>query len=267
MNSRHIAGIAIGVLALLCVGLVLSVVYPFSTMESQSTNPAEDRFSGIDSDEYSITASYDGEGGTNIELRDVKSADGERYHLLGTDSNTYEEYQEHEGAPVYQRFLSPDRTYIDHVVDRANDDESLQILEEKQSDETITLILKEERSGVYENSATSESSVFIRSFFVASYAQVEQTDETNTYRPENGWYGTYRITNSSGEVHAEPDTNVVRSANVSFDLTQSAESYAEYLVATVVSDETVTIEIMYDAETENVEVEIPEWAEEARSDQ
>ena len=107
------------------------------------------------------------------------------------------------------------------------------------------------------------ASVFVNTLFLAGYeAEGSDSSEVRVYEPQPGWYDgreTYRLTNAAGEVHADADTHVVRSANVSWDVTAPAGTYAEYALVRFASDEPMTYRITFEFDSDDTKLERPVW--------
>jgi hypothetical protein len=71
------ARLAVGVLGVVCLGLVLSVVHPLTTASPQAANPAGDRFTVGDADAFSATGRIVVEGETVLAFEGAVAADGE----------------------------------------------------------------------------------------------------------------------------------------------------------------------------------------------
>ena len=114
------------------------------------------------------------------------------------------------------------------------------------------------------------ASVFINSLSVAGY----ETDGTHSsagivYEPRSGWYDeseTYRISGASGEVRADAETRVVRSANVSWKVTEPAGTYAEYVLVRLTSDDPRAHKITFELNPNDTDLERPTWVGETDSE-
>ncbi|ELY44317.1 hypothetical protein [Natronorubrum sulfidifaciens] len=263
------AGVVIGVLALVCLGLVFTAVYPVSTDESHAALASSERFSVSDADEYHVSAALRVDGTSTLELEGVVTGDGARYQSLTQDGVRSESYQETPGEATYGRIVLDDDSTVDRRLESIERDETRALISTERDGDSVVLVVRENASEDLADDISGSASVFTRSLHVAAYDRVEETDETAIYEPQGGWFDeakAYRITDASGTVAVDNDTHAVTSAAVSWEVTTRAETYLQYLLTSVVADETEPHEITYEFETTDVDPVAPDWVETARDE-
>lgn len=78
------------------------------------------------------------------------------------------------------------------------------------------------------------------------------------YKPENWWFGgdrPYRVTNTSGIVHLDVETQRVQFADVTFDMTWS-DNYLDYLDN---RNDARTVTVRYERSAATFERDSPDW--------
>lgn len=266
---RRTAALSIGLLVVLCVVLVLAVGYPFSTSDPQSEAAPEHQFSFDDPDEYRITGSVSVDGQTQFDVDGVVTSDDERYVVIDWGQSISEEYQPGPGEDVYGRMVFEDETEADSWVDAADADDDTDVLHrERAGDETVVLFL-EDGADDTDLSLANEAKVVLGSLSAASYERTHQADDTATYEPHDAWLErtNRHITDTSGYVAVDTETRAVTSADVSWEQTRLHRvTYLNYLLAAVVADESTTMAITYDLETDDVELAPPDWLPDAHEE-
>ena len=262
MRTRT-AGVVVAVLAVCCLALVLAAVYPFTTMEPQA-NADDETFTVDDAAEYSATGSVVVDGETPLAFEGVATEDEGWYQRVEQDGITSEEYRAELNGTVYERLEIKDEADAEHRRELIEDDEVRTIVEETSDDGTVTLVVESEPS-TDDEPITGTATVFVNSLELAAYESVaDESSESMTYEPQSGWYdGTrpYRITSPSGNVRADAETNAVESADVSWELTE-AESYVEYVLIRLTTDELSTQRIRFEYDADETELEEPAWVDE-----
>ena len=141
-------------------------------------------------------------------------------------------------------------------------DDSQQLLEKDHADGSATFVVASNSSN-----QTSEfpnpAAVVVQSLRVVSDAQTDtDTVEISQFKPQNGWYGEsngYRVTNATGELRVDAETNTVESASVSWDVTEPAGSYAEYVLTRSTSSDPTAHEISFEFQTDDPKTDRPQW--------
>jgi hypothetical protein len=230
------AGLLVGVLAVVCLGLILSVVYPFTTADPHAATPAGDRFAVGDADAFSATGRIAVEGETRLAFDGAVSADGGWYERVVDGDVVAEAYHPSNGS-VYRRLTVEDGAAAEQRRAHLTEDEDQTILREAREGNCVTFISKSETAPESEP-VSGTASVFVNNLWVAAY-EVTETDSAGvtTYEPQPGWYESrvgYRLTGVSGTVRADAETGAVTSANVSWTVTRG-ETYADYVLSSVLS--------------------------------
>lgn len=258
----------IGVLAVVCLGVVLSAVYPFTTAEPHASNPPNERFDVGDADAYRANGTILADGEVALAFDGVMTADGAWYQRVVDGDVVTETYQAASKGPIYNRVTMPEGEDADRRRELIAEAEQRELLREDREGDDVTFVVAENGSGSPEE-VSGTASVFVNSLSLAGYESDDtgSPDET-VYEPRPGWYDgtrTYRLTAVSGEVRADSDTNAVESANVSWELSVHAGTYAEYALARVVDDGTTTQRITFEYEPSDPDLERPGWADGADS--
>lgn len=84
--------------------------------------------------------------------------------------------------------------------------------------------------------------------------------------PQSGWYGErepYRLTDVSGELTADADTHEIKSANVSWDSTAPAGTYAEYALVRMTTESPTTYRITVEVDSKDTDLNRPTWVGDA----
>lgn len=267
--KRRTAGTLIGILVVACLGLVLSVMYPFTTSDPHATTPPSERFAVENADAYSATGSIVVEGEVRLAFEGVVTSDGAWYQRVVEDNVTSEEYHPPENGTVYQRLSITGWDRASQLREQIIEDEDRVLIREGQDGDRVTFVVERNTTGVTEP-VSGTASVFVNSLFVAGYESNGPSSSAATvYEPRSGWYDgreTYRITGTSGTVRVNADTHAVRSANVSWGVTTPAGSYAEYALARVTSDDPTTRKITFEFNSDDDDLERPSWVTEIESE-
>ena len=267
MNWRS-AGIIIGILAVFCIALVFSFLYPFSTSTPPHLAPSEQQFSFEEADEYRVTGSITIDDQTRYDVDGVVTADDERYAVIESRVSTAELYQPGPGGDRYTRVTFEDETEADRLIDSIEDDTDRKPLEITEGDEVVVEYLLED-AGRTPNSLENEARYVIGNFVHIPYAETDEAGDNTTYEPQDAWIaqGDRRVADTTGSVDVDTETRAVKSANVSWEQTRLQRlTYLNYLLTTIVADESSTWEVTYEFETGGVDVETPDWVKDAQNE-
>jgi hypothetical protein len=268
MKTRT-AGVVIGILAVVCIGLILSVVYPFTTSRPHAANPSDTQFAVGTANAYSTAGSIVVDGEVQLAFEGVVTSDGAWYQKVVEENVTSEAYQPTANGTVYERQTIVGRDRAERLREEIVEDEDSVLVRTERNGNQVTFVVERNTTGVTEP-VSGTASVFVNSLSVAGY-ETEETDSAavTLYEPQPGWYNgseTYRITGVTGTVRADADTHVVKSANVSWDVTTPARTYAEYLLVRSVSDEPTAYEITFEFNPDDHDLERPVWVNETDSE-
>ena len=266
--KHRTAGVLIGVLAVVCFGLVLSAVYPFTMTEPHAANAPSGRFTVSETDAFSATGSLVVDGQVRLAFDGVVTADGGWYQRVVDGDLVSEAYRPNGSETVYQRRTITGRDDAEQQRELIADSENRVLVGENRDGDEVTFIVEANGTGVTQP-VSGTASVFVNSLVVAGY-EAEETDSSDetVFVPRSGWYNgrePYRITDASGEVRTDANTHVVTSANVSWDTTEPAGTYAEYLLVRSFSDEPTTYRITFEFESGDAALEKPPWVRSNRS--
>ncbi|WP_338742265.1 hypothetical protein [Haloplanus salilacus] len=261
------AVLTIGVLAVVCLGLVLSVLYPFTTSPPHTANPAGERFTVGDADAFSATGRIAVEGETRLAFDGAVTTDGAWYQRVVDDGVVSEEYHPPSG-PVYGRLTVQGVDAAEQRRAQLTEDEDETILRESRAGNCVTFVTKSETTPASEP-VSGTASVFVDNLWAAAYEATE-TDSTGvtTYEPQPGWYESrvvYRLTDVSGTVRVDDETGAVTSANVSWTETRG-ETYAHYVLSEVLYSSSTESRTTFAFDATSSSLERPAWATEGETD-
>ncbi|KTG11343.1 hypothetical protein, partial [Haloferax profundi] len=172
METRT-AKIISGILAVVCFGLVLSAVYPFTTSNPHSVNPPNDRFTVSDTDAYSARGSLVVDGEVRLAFDGVVATDGGWYQRVVDDDVVSEAYQPTANGTVYHRISVEEREDAEQRRELITENEDRVLIREDQGGDRVTFIVKENGTGVTQP-VSGTASVFVNSLFLAGY-EAEET--------------------------------------------------------------------------------------------
>lgn len=260
--KRRIAGVLIGTLAVVCIGLVFSVVYPFTTAEPHAATTPSERFTVSHADAYSATGRIVVDGNVRLAFEGVVTADGAWYQKVVEDNVTSEKYHPSSNGTVYQRLAVAGRERAGRVRERITRDENKILVRENRDGDRVTFVVKQNTTNLSEP-VSGTASVFVNSLSVAGYEKGGPESSAGiVYKPQSGWYDgskTYHISGASGEVHTDAETRVIQSANVSWKVTEPAGTYAEYVLAKLTSDDPTIYTITFEFNPNGTDIERPPW--------
>lgn len=260
--KRRIAGVLIGILAVVCLGLVFSVVYPFSTAEPHAAASPSDQFTVSNADAYSATGRIVVDGNVRLAFEGAVTAAGAWYQMVVEDNVTSEKYHPSTNGTVYQRLTVDGRDRAGRIREQITNDEDRILIRENRDGDRVTFVIKQNATKISEP-VSGTASVFVNSLSVAGYAKDGTNSSTGTvYEPQSGWYDAskaYRISGASGEVQTDTGTRVVQSANVSWKVTEPAGTYAEYVLSGLTSDDPTTHKITFEFNPNGTNIERPTW--------
>jgi hypothetical protein len=266
--QRRTAGILVGIIALVCVGLVLSVVYPFTTSDPHRANPPDERFAGSEADAYSVSGSLVVDGRVRLAFDGIVTADGAWYQRVVDGDVVSESYRPTAGGTIYHKRTVEGSDDAERQRELIAGSEDRVLVREKWDGDQVTFVVEENGTGVTQP-VSGTASVFVNSLSVVGYeAEGADSSAETVYEPQSGWYDgreTYRITNASGTVRTDADTHVVESANVSWEETAPAGTYARYVLVRLLSDEPTAYRITFEFDSGDSDLERPTWVGETNS--
>ncbi|MFC7240551.1 hypothetical protein ACFQS4_20515 [Saliphagus sp. GCM10025317] len=259
--KRRTAAAIVGLLVVICLVLLLSVAYPFSTSEPHAVK--DEQFTAGEGDEYHVSGAITIDGDEYVVLEEAVVEDGARYQSLTVENVQSVLYQAGPCEAVYTRSEYPDELDVDQILERIEEREGQHILRVDRDGEGVVFVTREENTDDCEITVKMTAPVVMDNLRSTNYERVQESPEEYIYEPRNGWSdGGYRITDSSGQVHVDPDSYTVTAADVSYTVTPEAETYVEYLHTSWTTDESFTRGISYDYTSNNVSLETPQWVEE-----
>ena len=262
-------GILVGILVLVCIGLVFSAVYPFTTSSPHAATQPSERFTVSDADAYSTTGHIVVDGEVRLAFEGAVTAEGEWYQKVVEPNVSSEKYQPSPNGSVYQRLTVTGRYRAERIHEQITEEEDRTLLREVRDGDRVTFVV-EDTTNTATEPVSGTASVFVNSLMVPKYGKARSNSSAVTvYKPRSGWYderSTYRITGASGSVYANTDTHVVQSANVSWEVTDPAGTYAEYILTRVFSDDPTTHSIEFEFNPNETALNRPSWVGETDID-
>lgn len=278
MDRRQLAYVTMAALAVLCLAMIAGVLFPLSTADP---TPLGTQFEVGDADSYRVTANLTTDGAVSFGSIGAISATGPRYAKIVEANTTTESYQNtSRDGVVYERIVV-EGEQAERLLEYKRDARDVEVVDASWAGETVT-VLAIDRSDDAQVDPTGMASVIANSMRLARYEPADaagdaaRTDgETGgtVLEPRGGWYDgggpsddrTYRLTDVSGEVRVDPDTNVLSEARVEWTFTNPADTYVHYLLARASAGDTdQTYEYTY--EPGAVDVERPAWVRQLQAE-
>lgn len=268
MKNRT-AGALIASLAVVCLGLLSAVVYPVTTFDADARGPPGEGFTVRTAESYSATGSIVVDGDVKLAFDGVVAPDGAWYQKVVAGNVTSEEYHPGQSGTVYERLTISGSDRAERRREQIIEAEDRDLVSADVREQQATFVVEQNGTGDTEP-VSGTASVFVRSLSVARY-EVSETDSSAVthYEPQSGWYEgsqSYRIAGATGEVRADAETGTARSANVSWDVTTPAGTYAEFLLAGLTSDDPTTHRITFELDPADDELDRPPWVDDAESE-
>lgn len=274
MDRRQLAYATMAILGVVCLAMVAGVLYPLSTSDQ---TPADEHFGVGDADTYRVSANITTDGETSLGVVGAVSASGPRYAKIVEANTTTESYQHTSRGEnvVYERIVV-DGEQADRLLEHKRQSRDVDVVETSRDGETVTMLAIDISDDATVD-PTGMASVIANSMRLARFEPTSPDgggtvgggdSDTRVLEPRGGWYdgggpdGTraYRLTDVSGTVTVDPETNVLADARGEWTLTNPADTYIHYLLARATGggvDQTYD----YAYEPGDVAVERPEWVD------
>lgn len=273
--NRHTAGIAVGVLAVVCLAMVLSVVYPFSTATPHDRY-GDEAFSSPEASSFTYDVTYTVDGERVHHEHAAVTEDGARYWSFTTDGLESELYQPGPDADVYQRAVFEDESRFERDYQRMTDDDATDVLRATPDEDPQTLLSRENATEDRADAMLEMIDLYLGMLSVTAYDRVDRdgdaarTDDATVYEPRDGWYeraDVYRVTDASGTVVVDESRDGVTSADVAWTTTGPADTYAHYLFARIVEGDRESVELTYEFDAGTDSVQEPDWVADVREEE
>jgi hypothetical protein len=256
--QRRFAWLLIGGLAVVCLGLVLSAVVPFTTADPHAAKAPDERFRVGDADAFSAEGRIVADGEAALAFDGVVTADGAWYQRVVEPSVTAVEYYPGTGDTVVRQLRITGRERAERYRERIAEDAARALVGDETDGIRVTFVVEQNNTDPSEP-VSGTASVIVNSLFSTRYERTGSDSASVTAcEPRSGWYGgqaPYRITGPRGTVRANPSTLVVTSANVSWKVTRPAGSFAEYVLVRAASGAPTDRRIAYEYTPGEAEVE------------
>lgn len=263
--KERAAVVLIGLLAVVCAVLVLASVYPFATADPHAANPPDEQFTVRTVDAYSAAGAIVVDGEERLAFEGVVTPDGAWYEKVVEENVTSEVYRPSANGSVHERLTITGSDRADRRRESILEDDEAELVSEDRDGDKVTFVVERNATGVSEP-VSGTATVFLRSLSVAAYeTDGSGSSAATVYEPRSGWYeGTesYRLTGAAGEVRVDAETGAVRSADVSWDRTTPAGTYAEYVLARATSDDPTTYRVTFELDPGDADLERPPWVDE-----
>lgn len=259
---RRTAGVIIGILGLVCVGLVFSVAYPFDTTKPHAATSPSERFTVASVGAFTASGSIVVDGTERLGFHGIVTPGGAWYQRVREPGLLSEGYKPAEDGTVHRRLqfdaVESAQQYRTEIVD----DEDRSLIREDTAGTRTTFVIEQNTTGRTEP-VTGTASVFVTSLAVAGY-DVEETGSNGptVYEPRSGWYTgatPYRLSGAAGTVRTKAETHGVLSANVTWHRTVPAGSYAEYVLARLTGDDPTMHRITFEFGANASTLDRPDW--------
>lgn len=247
-------------LGVCCVALVLAVAYPFSLQAPHAATPPEEQFRVDEPTTYNATGRIVADGDTALAVTAIRTTDGSRYQRIREPGVVAETYQADANATAYERIRVAAPDHAASLRADIQDDPDRRLRRSERADGWTTFVVAEPDARPLDP-ITGGPSVVVRSLHIAAYDRTNRTETDATYTPEAGWYDGrtgYRLTDATGTVRTAGETTAVVTANVSWTLTERADTYAAYALARLTGEGT-THQRLTVAVDDPERVERPAW--------
>ena len=259
-NQR--AWLVIGLLAFCCISLLLSLVYPVGSATPHAETPSDEQFWVSDTEPCTMTGQIVVDDNQQFGFKELVTTSGERYQRVDESKTTTERYQSASNATIYERINVSAESNVNRMREQLTSDETQELLKENSSDDHVTFIVATNGSDPTVD-FSNPAAVVARSLHVVGYESTNHELAAHVvYEPQGGWYGDskgYRITNTTGKIHVNGETDTVEAASVSWDVTDPADSYAQYVTTRLTSTDPSTHEVSLELQAEEPEVNQPTW--------
>lgn len=267
--ERRTAAIALGALVLvLGFATAFLATYPFSYDTPHGADADAERFTVDLGDEFHLTGRVVTGGDALVEYEAMRAADGRRYEYLETEAGVTEIYQPGPGAEQYRLSRHPDDESARAERRSTEQSESRTLVIDERVDDEVRLLVVEEDPR--RPTGTIEGGEIVLHNGLQSFTAFERVGsdgETTVYEPRTGWYrhsermGPFRVTNASGQITVDAETNAVQSADVFVQYT-AASDYLEYRRR---ADEAQTVDATVDGHEAPDSIDEPGWVAEIRA--
>lgn len=260
--TRRTAWIAIVGLGVVCLGLVLSVGYPFSVAEPHAAKAPADRFTVGDADAFSASGRIVSDGETALAFEGVVTADGAWYERIVEPDVTTQKYYPGTGETVARHVHISDGARAREYREQVREDPDRVLVRADRDGANARFVVTRPTNDRSEP-VSGSASVVVNSLLTLGYERTgTDASAVSTYAPRGGWYEgqrPYRVTGASGTVRANAETLAVRSVNASWALTVPAGSMAEYALVTLTTDAPMTREVTFEYVPGRTTIERPGW--------
>jgi hypothetical protein len=259
--NRRTAHLLVGLLVIVCVGLVASVLYPVSTSTPHASLPVDERFSMGEREPFSVRAELVVDDETALAIDGTVTDGGPRYSRLEESGIVRETYRTGPNGTAYLRTTVPDDVAPERRASFETDERYTIHSETSSADGTVFVVETTEPTPVVDD-LSGASSVILNSLYVTAYERTGRGDEAVVYEPQAGWFDeatAYRISDPSGTVRVDGERGTLESASVSWDLTQRADTYAHDRLQRLFGEQPHRYEIEYVREESAPAVDPPAW--------
>lgn len=260
--KRRTVWTLIGILVITCLVVGFSAVYPITPSEPHAATIPSDRFTVSNADEYSVTGRIVIDRNRKLAFEGVVTAEGAWYQKVKEPNLTSEKYHPSSTETVYERLRTTKRDRAGRIREQITEDTDRKLVRENRDGDRFAFVVTQNTTE-HSEPVSGTASVFIRSLSVAGYeTHGADASSATVYKPQSGWYGEsepYRISKASGTLRADPDTHAVKSANVSWAVTEPAGTYAEYVLLRLTSEHPTAHEITFEFNSNNTRLERPNW--------
>lgn len=262
------AWLIIGALGIVCLALILSVVYPFSTTDLEERPSVASEFDAGEPTAYEFSLTYTSDKGEYGEFTGVATENGEEYVTTVDEDSRAELYRVNRTAPLYRWYRYSSHTDFQYQREHALEDPRVELIAESREGDRYTLLTRSNASSEEQPGPLYPPGISGGPLEEIAYDRVSETSGRITYEPRNGWFEgsreSYRITDATGSVTVDRETATIVAAEVSWTRTAPVERYADYALGRILetAQERHTYSIEYT--TTDVDLDSPDWVQRVR---
>lgn len=259
MNRRTVALLLGSVIIIAGAGGAFILYAPIFTDVPHAADDEKEPFTFDLEGEFQLTGTVLTNGDGFVRLETAVTEDGERYEYYRMGNFTHEVYEPSTGERIYHRHTHSDRESGESKLDSLNSTQNKTVVDVERDSDKIRFLVVDDDPEVTTDTITMAEVVFLGA--LQNPVGYEADDTGDVYRPQTGWYeypgGYLRVSEASGTVEVESDTNVITSADTTVRYA-FVSSYREYLRD---DQELDTIETTVDVR-DDATVTRPEWVDE-----
>lgn len=263
MHRRTIALILGSFLVIAIAGGAFILFSPIDTDTPHAADDETEPFTFDLEGEYTLTGTVVMNDSTSVRTELVGTEDGERYEYVnvdGTDGHVHEAYQASDDDTVHFRYTYFDTASGESELDRLNGSAGETVVDIERDDDEIRFHTIDDNHPSHHETILRTETILLDA--LQNPVGYETDESRDVYEPQPGWYeleaGNIRVSEASGAIEVDPDTNVIESADTTTRYA-AVSDYREYLRDEYESQSIeTTVEVEDDAT-----VTRPKWVDES----